>query len=123
MVAQWKNGLTGANWLRYIARGVLGLVTAFWLVFALLSGAESSGGELSELVHNAPNALPWIGLVLLNVVAWKWELVGGVLVILLGLFYMFFFNALSPVGIVFWLIVMPMVVLGLMFIGAWWLQR
>lgn len=101
---------------RYIARAVLLVLAVFWFGFALLSGAgDLSGGGL---IQNVPNALPWLLLFVLVYIAWKWELIGGLLVISGGIFTIFFFNALaSPV--VLWAISLPFIVLGGLFVLSW----
>jgi hypothetical protein len=81
-----------ANILRNIARYSLLLLTLLVITFALLSGAEKYGGGLKGILKNSPNALPWLGLLLLVYVAWKWEWIGGLLITVLGLFLLYFFN-------------------------------
>ncbi|MGC9315823.1 MAG: DUF7670 domain-containing protein [bacterium] len=60
---------------------------SFWMVFAILSGAEDGG-----LLSNLPNALPWLVLAVALAISWKRPAVGGVVFFLYGLFTTFFFN-------------------------------
>ncbi|MBB3840605.1 hypothetical protein FHS57_004625 [Runella defluvii] len=81
-----------ANFFRVFARYTLLIITLLTLVFALLSGAETYGGGWQGIIKNSPNALPWAGLLLLLVIAWKWELIGGSIITFFGLFSIYFFN-------------------------------
>ena len=76
------------NVLRYILL-ILGILITF---FALLSGAESYGGGIEGIIKNSPNALPWIILIVLILISWKWEFAGGIGLIIFGGCMMFFFN-------------------------------
>jgi len=97
--------------MRCTAKAVLTAVAAFWLVFALLSGAGSYGGGVRGIIMNSPNALPWVVFLGVIYVAWRWELVGGALVAGTGLFTVFAFDTLrSPP--VFFLLSFPLAVLG-----------
>ena len=104
-----KNKL--AKYLRNIARTVLLAISIFWFVFALLSGAEEYGGGLKGIITNSPNALPWLLLFLLVRIAWRKELIGGSLVILMGFLTIFFFKTYQDL-IVFMLISLPLILLG-----------
>ena len=104
-----KNKL--AKYLRYIARTILLIVSIFWFVFALLSGAEEYGGGLKGIIMNSPNALPWLLLFLLVRIAWKKELVGGLLISLMGFSTIVFFKTYEHIE-VFMLISLPLIVLG-----------
>jgi ABC-type proline/glycine betaine transport system permease subunit len=111
-----------AKVLRYIARSILLLLTSFWFVFALLSGSEELGGGIKGVLLNSPNALPWLVLFVFVFIAWKWELIGGILITLIGCFTIFFFDALeSP--FVLLAISLPIILLGGCFIGSWYLTK
>lgn len=77
------------KWRRYVARGLALVWAVFWGGFALLSGA---GEGISGIVANAPNALPGLGFLIAAIIAWRWEIVGGIILILCGLFAFFFFH-------------------------------
>ena len=101
--------------LRYIARTILILIALTWFTFALLSGA---GEGVAGISANAPNALPWLALFVLVGIAWKWEHIGGLLIIAAGLFSIFFFNALRE-PVVFFAISVPLIILGGLFVALW----
>ncbi len=81
-----------ANILRNIARYSLLCLSVLVFIFALLSGSEDYGGGLSGIIQNSPNALPWLLLLALTFIAWKWELIGGIIITVIGLYMVYFFN-------------------------------
>lgn len=102
--------------LRYGARAVLLIITTFWFVFALLSGAEQYGGGFSGVLKNSPNTLPWIVLYLFNILAWKYERIGGAVLIACALFMTFAFDVLEGNWGVLWIAVVPLLILGTTFV-------
>ena len=91
-------------------------------IFALLSGAEGYGGGLKGVIMNSPNSLPWLLLFVFVYVAWKWELVGGSLVALIGFFTIFMFDAFEE-PFVFLAISLPLMLLGAFLIISWYLTK
>jgi hypothetical protein len=79
------------------------IIALFWLIFSLMSGFENSGG-----FNNLPNALPWLVLLIGVFVAFRWEIVGSVLIILYAIFAMIFFGF----GIVVFIISLPLAILA-----------
>ncbi len=113
-----------ANILRNIARYTLLLLGLLTFTFALLSGAEKYGGGLSGIVKNSPNALPWTLLLLLIYIAWKWEWLGGILITILGLFLVYYFNFQGShfyLGV--FLITLSIAILGVCFILSSYLRK
>lgn len=98
----------GVWFLRIFARTWLALVTLFWLCFAATSGAEPG---LEGLVANLHNAWPWMGLLVLLFVAFRWEFVGGALVVAAGLWTVVFFNAWTQ-PLVLFIISVPIIAAG-----------
>jgi hypothetical protein len=68
-----------------------------------MSGFENSGG-----LSNLPNALPWLVLLIGVIVAFRWEIVGSVLIMLYAVFAMIFFGF----GIVVFAISLPLAILA-----------
>ncbi|MBT4824700.1 hypothetical protein HN695_07965 [Candidatus Woesearchaeota archaeon] len=66
--------------------------------------------------------LPTFALVILLTIAWKWEKIGGILIILLGIIFTIFFNTYKEV-ISFLLISMPVFIVGGLFLWSWWLKK
>ena len=116
-----KNDLRTANLFRNIAR--YSLLTIGLLVFfaALVFGAE---GGIKGIIKNSPNALPWLVLLLAILMAWKWELLGGIIVTILGVGLLYFFNFSGPN---FWwstfLLTLSIPLLSTFFILSWYLRR
>ena len=73
--------------LKAIAWLVLLLLSILVFVFALISGSEEVG-----LVKNSLNALPWLALLLVIIYTWKKPVFGGLILIVLGLAMVYFFN-------------------------------
>lgn len=94
--------------LRFAAQALLACLALFWLGFAALSGAESG---LGGFVANLPNALPWLGLVILVAVAFRWERLGGALVVLAGVGFTVLFQAWNAPVLLLG-ISLPLIVLG-----------
>jgi hypothetical protein len=86
-----------------IIKVLLLVIALFWLIFSLMSGFESSGG-----FNNLPNALPWLVLLIGVIIAFRWEIVGSVLIIMYAIFAMIFFGF----GIVVFIISLPLAVLA-----------
>lgn len=111
-----------SRYLRYTARTVLLILAILLFVFSLISGAEQLGGGLEGIILNSPNALPWAFLLGFVYIAWRWELIGGSLIVLMGLFTLFFFKGYEHPFVLF-VITIPLVVFGSFFIISWYLTR
>lgn len=103
--------------LKWLARIPLLILTLFWGTFALLSGANEYGGGIIGIIKNSPNALPWLVLLGINYIAWKWEIAGGAIILLTGIFLSFFFNMWQPrrlllIGMIF----IPLMITGILFL-------
>lgn len=85
-----------ADVLRYTARSLMLILSTMFIIFAMLSGAEQYGGGIMGVIKNSPNAMPWVLLLLLSVVAWKKELIGGIIITALGCFVVYYFNFTNP---------------------------
>ena len=80
------------NRLSFFVRTILTILIATIAVFAVFSGAEKYGGGIRGLIKNSPNALPWLLLLVPIIIAWKSEKVGGIVLFILGLGLVYFFN-------------------------------
>lgn len=113
-----------ANIFRNTARYSLLVIGVLVFIFALLSGAESKGGGVMGIIKNSPNALPWVLLLFLVYVAWKWELVGGIIITALGLFLFYFFNFAGNNFFLFtFILTLLIILLGSFFILSWYLRK
>jgi len=111
-----------AKYLRYFARIVLLIISLFWFVFSLLSGAGDYGGGFKGILLNSPNTLPWLVLLTLVYISFRWELFGGILIVLMGLFTIFFFNASKHLFVLF-VFSLPLMALGGILIFNWYLTK
>lgn len=94
--------------LRAAAHGLLILLALAWFGFALMSGA---GEGAAGLLGNLPNTLPWLLLLAIVLLALRWPMAGGGLVMLAGLGSIVFFHAWTePVVLV--AISLPLIALG-----------
>lgn len=72
-----------AKWMCYIARALALIWACWWTFFGLVSGA---GEGLKGLLANAPNALPGLVFLASVAIAWRWVVIGGIVLVLEGLF-------------------------------------
>jgi hypothetical protein len=93
-----------------------------WLVFGLISGA---GTGLRNLIVNSPNALPGLLFLVTALVAWRWSMVGGIVLLGEGVFiliaYPLFAHGRFQAGTVVATVValaLPPLVAGLLFVLA-----
>ncbi len=113
-----------ANIFRFTARAVLLAIGIIAFLFGLVSGAEMENGIIDGIIDNSPNALPGLALLVSTAIAWKYELIGGILIVLFGFFLIYFFNFSGnnffPITFI---ATMLITILGLFFIGSWMLRR
>ena len=119
-----KGDIKLANVFRNTARYSLLILGILVSVFALISGSEDFGGGISGVVKNSPNALPWLLLLLMLWLAWKHELLGGLVISVSGVVLVIYFNFTG--NHFYWstfLITLLVLVLGLFFLLSWRLRR
>ncbi len=128
-------GKTNSNRIRWLRRIglIVGLVWAgLWTVFVAASSLSEGFGPLTGEAVIASSVLV-LGVLFLwgsLVIAWKRELVGGILLITAGLLVVIGYtlgaaSRIDPVGIVLVVVIMglPPVVAGLLFILSWRVSR
>jgi len=96
---------------KIIARTLMLIISGFWFGFALLSGAETFGGGLRGILRNSPNALPWFFLLVFTFLYWYYEIISAILIILIGLVTLFFFDAFQSLFVLL-AISLPILILG-----------
>ncbi|WP_050932031.1 DUF7670 domain-containing protein [Aestuariivita boseongensis] len=79
--------------LRLVVRTLLVALALFWFIFAWLSGAAEYGQGIGAVIRNLPNSVPWLFLFIIVYIAFRWELAGGILIMLAGLGSVVFFDA------------------------------
>jgi len=80
------------------------------------------GGGIRGIIYNVPNALPWFILLIFVLLAFRWEFIGGIVIILMGFFTLFFFNATEN-HFILWIISIPIIIFGIIFLISWHLSR
>lgn len=113
-----------ANILRNTARYTLLVLGVLVFIFALLSGSGEYGGGISGIIKNSPNALPWLILLIIIFIAWKWELVGGIIITLLGIAMLLFFIIFgNNFFLATFILILLIIILGSFFIISWYLTK
>jgi hypothetical protein len=118
------NWIKTADLFRSVARYPLLILGILVFLFALLSGSEGYGGGIMGIIKNSPNAIPWAILLILVLVAWKWELIGGILIVVLGIamFYLLIWGTLF-FSLFTFLLTIIITILGSFFIVSRLLRR
>ncbi len=118
-----EKNLLLAKYLRGIARYTLLVVFSLVFIFALLSGSGDYGGGIKGIIQNSPNSAPWLIFLVLLFIAWKWELIGGILITLLGFGAMYYF-CIPWKGFEFaFYLSLVIIVFGSFFIISWYLRK
>ena len=99
----------------WVPRIIILVFAILIFVFALLSGSERYGGGIIGILKNSPNALPWLILLLIVYFAWKWEKIGGWMLIILSVLFTFFFDAFESLG-AFLFLILPILIVGILFL-------
>ncbi len=111
-------------WQRLVAWVLMILVIAFWLWFGIGSAYVEQLGPVNWVIH----LLVPGGIFLVSaLVAWWWEGIGGVLLVLEGLFssgfigYAFFQRGMPPLTILLMslTLALPPLVAGILFLFCW----
>jgi len=117
MAPQANPGRQRSAFARFIAWVIILVWAAFWIFFNIASGF----GEIAELGLTAfamHLIMPLIILVLLWV-CWRWELIGGILMLAAAIFAFYFFNVGDPrrdTLMLMVVLVLPVVASGILFI-------
>lgn len=100
---------------RRVARTALTVVTVFWIVFGLVTGFQHEG-HVGSLFDSWENVLPWIAIIVLWVIAWRFEILGGILIIAFSIYmasHLGVFEGNSTEGL---MIITPLAMTGFMFV-------
>jgi len=109
--------------IRNIARFGLLAFSIIVIIFSAIMGANELGDGIKGIFLNLPNTLPWLGLLILVYVSWKWELIGGILTTLGGIYLIYFFNFAGPnFFLVTFILTLIVTLLGVLFILAHYLS-
>jgi hypothetical protein len=112
-----------ANFFQTTARfGIL--VLGFTMVsIAIFSGALRNGITIANILSHLPDALPWFLLLFTLMLAWEYELIGGLIILVLGLGGLYYFQA-SSIGLISEVMLMWVIIsFALMFILSWAIRQ
>ena len=99
---------------RNFTRWFLLVFTLLIVAFALLSGSEGYGSGFKGVIQNAPNALPWLLLLIVNFIVWKSELAGSIILVVFAIAAALFFGAFTGNLFALFVITIPLIILGIM---------
>jgi hypothetical protein len=109
-----------AKWLRNIAMVVISISAIFWLFYSLVSSVNKGFGLGIVLFRIIPGLIFLVGAA----IAWQWRFIGGIILIILGLFG--FFLYLGKLGFGLWPFIyalpsgLPPFAAGCLFLMSWW---
>ena len=107
----------------YAARGLAILWAGFWIWFGFASGLAEGLTPRGVLVHTA---VPGLFFLVFVAVAWRWEAVGGALLVLVSILiaiaYPMLFRRLPALTIFLTdlTLALPPLVAGVLFLLHWW---
>ena len=111
------------NWnkiIYWLPRIIVILFICFISLFALDVFGEFSGFEI--LVALFMHLVPSFILIILLIISWKYELVGGILFLVLGVVFTFWFDLYENL-VSFLLIGLPVYVVGILFLFSFKLNK
>ncbi len=83
------------------------IITIFWFLFTILSHGLSFVTVVESLI--------WVILLITTIIAWKYEQIGGIVFIILGLLYVFL--AINNLTLITFILVSgPLIITGILFI-------
>jgi hypothetical protein len=103
------------RWIRYTARALALIWAGWWTLFGLLAGIGEGYGPEGVLLHMA---IPGLLFLLAAAVAWRWELIGALMLGFEGALTLLVFPfARTPVG--FLMLALPPLLAGGLFFAHW----
>lgn len=101
--------------IRRIARALALIWACGWALFGLLAGIGEGYDLVGVFRHTA---FPGLAFLVVALIAWRWEIVGGILLILeaCGTLFLFWFSR-TPEG--FLTLTLPPLIAGVLFIVDW----
>lgn len=112
-----------ANFLQSIARFMMLLIGMTMVAISIFTGALNYGITIDNMLRNLPDAIPWFLLLFTLLIAWEFELVGGLIFLFLGLGGIFYMQASNdatlPQETIMWVIVFS----GALFLLSWSLRQ
>jgi len=85
--------LSIANIFRSIARFGIIILGFTMISISIFTGALKYGITFDNILRNLPEALPWFLVLFTLLLAWEYEILGGIILFLLGIFGIYYFHA------------------------------
>ncbi|MBN2198152.1 hypothetical protein JW698_03115 [Candidatus Wolfebacteria bacterium] len=111
-----------AKYLRLIARIALLITGIYWFFYGWFTGLDFAEEGIKGLLTHFPNTIPWILLLIFIFIGWKKELVGGIILVLIGFFTIYFFSAMTQAFVMIEMS-LPLIIFGACLIISWALRR
>ncbi|MEN8225649.1 MAG: hypothetical protein ABFS05_09855 [Bacteroidota bacterium] len=99
---------------RRVARVALVIVTLFWITFGIITGVQEHG-NFAGLLDNYTSLIPWLIIFLLWVIAWRWEIIGGLMIITFSVIMAFRLGVFGGDATEGLMIITPLAMTGFMF--------
>jgi hypothetical protein len=100
---------------RRVARIALAVVTIFWIIFGIIASSGQAEGGIGTLFSGINILMPIFGIIILWVVAWKWEIPGGLLIIAASIFLAFYLEVFEGGSTEALMVITPLLMTGFMF--------
>jgi succinate dehydrogenase/fumarate reductase cytochrome b subunit len=115
--------LSLANLFRSIARLGIIILGVSMISISIFTGALKYGITIANILRNLPEALPWFLLLFTLLLAWEYELIGGILLLLLGLGGIFYMQSSNHASLPQTSIMLAVIVFAFLFILSWLIRR
>ncbi len=115
--------LTLANFFQSIARYGILIIGFSMVSIAIFTGAINYGITIDNILRNLPDAIPWFLLLVTLFLAWDFELIGGLVMLILGLGGIFYMQASNDATMPQFTIMMAITIFAVCFIISWALRQ
>jgi hypothetical protein len=100
---------------RRVARIALAVVTLFWIIFGIIASTGQAQGGVGALFSGTNMLMPVGGIIILWFIAWKWEIPGGLLIIVASIFLAFYLKVFEGGSTEALMVITPLLMTGFMF--------
>jgi len=112
-----------ADFFRNLARFGTLLIGFSMVCLTLCEGAISYGISIEYILWNLPNAIPYFLLLLTLLIAWDYELLGGLTMLILGIGVKYYLNAISFGFNLDTVLELILILFSFSFIGSWIIRK
>jgi hypothetical protein len=111
-----------ASIIRSAAKYFLLLIWSIVVLYLLIENYQDERSRFDSFILQSPYTLIWLILLGLILIAWKWDLFGGVTIVLFGIAMFYYFNFRSiDLFTIESLLAIAIVILGLLILLAWYM--